>query len=269
MIRPGIRRRVGRLRPSAVLAASALAAATLVITPSATQAYSAPTAPSYSFYVDYTWGQAVTFNGINTINAYKHGFESQFGSNPSGTPPKLIVDFRRQKQNSSGVWGVGVGPNGFGSDAWVTNVANAFNEGLNDGHPYQDFWVGYGVNNDTGWTCSSSLWATSGTAWHNTFGGVALPADGWMFMANDFESWWTGSGWASCGAAAINWENAEAVAYSPSGLRLLVANFGSDAHAEYSPTWTLDQVWQVSWNLDEAIVLPEIYVPAKPPSGLG
>jgi hypothetical protein len=94
---------------------------------------------------------------------------------------------------------------------------------------------------------------------------VALPLDGWLFVANDFESWYDGvpGHWVSCGAAAISWENAEAVAYG-NGLRLLVANFGSNAHVEYSPTWSTDQEWQVSWGLTEAVVLPEIYCSGQP-----
>jgi hypothetical protein len=45
---------------------------------------------------------------------------------------------------------------------------------------------------------------------------------------------------------------------------LLVANFGSDANAEYSPTWSIDQVWQVSWGLTEAIAFPEIFCAGQP-----
>jgi hypothetical protein len=230
-------------------------------------AYSIPSAPSYSYYVSYTWGNTVSFNGQSVLYAYQVGFQSRFGSNSNGVPPKLIADFRRQLQNSSGAWGVGgLGSGTYHSDAWVTNVANAFTAGVNDGHPYQNYWIGYGVSNDDeSWSCSSSLWAAAGTAWRNTLGGVALPLDGWMFVANDFEAWHNSStGWASCGTGAINWENAETVAYG-NGLQLLVANFGSDAHTEWPGTWSIDQVWQVSWGLSEAIAFPEIYCRGQPP----
>jgi hypothetical protein len=150
-------------RRASVVTALVFAASMLVGGVGVADAYTVPAAPSYSYYVSSTWGNTVSFNGQNVLYAYQLGYQSRFGSSTTGNP-KLILDFRRQKQNSSGTWGVGVGPNGFGSDAWVTNVTNAFVSGVNDGHPFQNYWVGVGTNNDTGWSCSSTLWTASGTA---------------------------------------------------------------------------------------------------------
>lgn len=117
-------------RRASVVTALVFGASMLVGGVGVADAYTVPAAPSYSYYVSSTWGNTVSFNGHYVLYAYQLGYQSRFGSSTTGNP-KLILDFRRQKQNSSGTWGVGVGPTGFGSDAWVTNVTNAFVSGVN------------------------------------------------------------------------------------------------------------------------------------------
>lgn len=63
------------------------------------------------------------------------------------------------------------------------------------------------------------------------------------------------SGWTACGEGTLRWFDG----YQSQTTRYANLDFGNNPNSEYSPQWTIDQVWQVAWGRPVAYVLPEIY----------
>jgi len=214
-----------------------------------------PTSASFSYYVKHTW---LNLSGGHTI-AYNTGKNATIGS---GSAKYLFLDFGRQRgdSGSSDGWGVKL-PDGDLTteyDSWVKSVVEEFRNGYDAGHTVS-LTIVVGTNNDeSDWTQNGdSRFSTAGTKWATLVKSITGGTYSIIRGGNDFEGWVpTGGGFSTYGSDAVNW----LTSYTNVGSTGLYYNYGDECYNESgSPYWSQYQVYQVSYGISVAEVLPEVY----------
>jgi hypothetical protein len=230
-------------------------------------AYTLPDRQGTGFYVQQYWQDPTPWGSGTVMKAYRKGWHADGGS-PNGS---IILHFGRQYQ-SGAQWGVIPINESYKPNDWVRTIAQAFIDGYNDNpaHPTARIAVGTS-NSDYNWYCRdedpsnlSSLWRVSGNLWGQLVLGLSGRSKVTVSGGNDIESWYGefDDGWVSCGIGTKSWIDG----YEQGSYTRYMVNFGSNAHAEYSPQWTLDEQWQVSWGKASAYMYPQIYCYGVAPS---
>lgn len=237
-------------------------------------AYNPPSAPAQAYYVDDTWSNPESFNGMNTTYAYQLGYTADVGQ-PTGYS-YIVVDFGRQYFAGSDGWGVcvfsldGLCTGHFHTDTWVQSVAQDFMNGYNDGHTTASFIVVGTNNSDYPWLCDNSgsispLWQSAGLAWGTVVAalGASPPPEVAVRSGSDIESWQgeTGFGtWSACGLGGEAWYTG----YESETTAIPNGDYGTEAWAESSPPptptiWTQQQVYDMVYGRTTARGVPDIY----------
>ena len=248
------------------LAATLIVTLLLVSAPAPTYASSPPDGAGQAFYVQSSWHNTVTFNGQNVLYAYQVGYNARY----IGTSLKpILLAFGRQVKDSTlaGGWGVKLVGSSKVSNTWVKEVAQAFYNGYSAGHT-QTAIIAIGTSNaNYNWTCNngnpstlSPDWKTAGQKWAEVIAGVTAPTYVYRRAANDIESWYGTSGfgsWVACGLGAEAWFDGYEEYIL--GNWTYVTNFGSNGNVEYSPQWTIQQVYDVMHGRSTALGYPQIF----------
>lgn len=238
--------------------------------------YSQSTSSGDAYYVDSSWADIISFNGISTIAAYQRGYNTSIGSPIRGL---ALLSFGRQIYDNTYGWGAylfqEVGD--FHSNAWVAMVAQRFIDGYIANPTHRNAYIAIGVNNaNYGWTCDNSSlssldlrWEQAGNSWGNLVHTLRslYTERAYPVSANDFEAWQftdpiTGEldPWIACGNGALSWlDGYELAAIDEYNQVIMNINFGSHAPTERPQQWTNAQIYEISYGRPEGYSLPQIY----------
>ena len=246
--------------------------ATSSIYPRIASAYALPTVPGASHYITSSWGEVIGFNGAIKIKAYQYGYNAFVGDPYT----YIILDFGRQQfmpgSGTESGWGVNLvgdesSGNGYKTNAWVQEVAQAFIDGYNDGHTSESEFASVIIGTSNGnypWTCDNNnvgnldpSWYRSGIQWGSLVNSISWQSRAYAHAGIDIESWYDPNlfgNWVACGAGALRWFDGF---QTQSGN--YIYNFGSNAYVEYPQQWTQEQLYQVSYEIWPAHSMPQIY----------
>lgn len=234
-------------------------------------AASRPSSAGTGWYVQNRYHNQVPWGGGTAMAAYRKAFST----NPGGPNPTIVLDFGRQDIRN-GVWGNVPVAGTWQTSTWVREVAQNFINGYTDNpsHPHARIVIGTN-NSNYPWPCEEVypyrvdyIWYQSGYAWASFIQTLASTSKVDIVSGNDFESWIDHPEfypWRSCGQGSVNWLTGYEQRWRDTQQQKRPNyNYGNKAYSQDRNEWSQFEQYEVSWGMDSAYGLPEIYCQASP-----